>query len=84
MGGLGESRNLQGADSKGGGNHSAGKSIWRIMKLAFLVVATVYAVSLFLVGASLRSPGMPYLVIFVIGAFTSGTGLGWMLLHERH
>ena len=84
MGGLGGSRNLQGADSKGGGNHSTGKSIRRIVKLAFLAIATVYAVSLFLVGASLRSPGMPYLVIFVVGALTSGVGLGWMLLHERH
>ena len=84
MGGLGESRNLQGADSKGGGNHSTGKSIWRIMKLVFLVVATVYAMSLFLVGASLRSLGMPYLAIFVVGVLASGVGLGWMLLHERH
>lgn len=61
-----------------------GESLWRIMKLAFLAIATVYAVSLFLVGASVRSPGMPYLVIFVVGALASGIGLGWMLLHERH
>jgi len=53
------------------------------MKLAFLAVATVYAVSLFLVGASLRSPGMPYLAIFSIGALASGIGVGWILLHER-
>jgi len=53
------------------------------MKLAFLAVVAAYVGFLFLVGASLRSPGMPYLVTFSIGALAIGIGVGWILLHER-
>ena len=53
------------------------------MRYLFLAVSLIYVMSLFLVGASLRSPGMTYLAIFVTMACVSGIVVGRMLLHER-
>ena len=53
------------------------------MRYLFLAASLVYVVSLFLVGASLRSPELTHLAIFVTMASMSGIIVGRMLLHER-
>ena len=60
---------------------SAGKPQRGIMKqLAFRAVAIVFVLSLFMVGASLRSLGQPYLIASGVVVVVSGVILAVLLL----
>jgi len=52
-------------------------------QLAFWAVAIVFVLSLFLLSASLQSPGRPYLTVSVVGVCLSGVLLGKLLLGNR-